>query len=160
MRPLLERMEERYGDKLFFPDETMWCISDGAARLSINPGMYYAAQDLGLILSDGSYFPILHKGDRVIGWKSTTSFGLVDKSSEARLVFAGSSDLDKSSERYWVFNVPQYGFLQEKIVLDSSFDENLVFKTSAKSSMRPDRCTSTWEYDRLKCYYQLSELGL
>lgn len=160
MRPLLERMEEKYGDKLFFPDETMWSISDGAARLSVNPGMYYAAQDLGLILSDGSYFPILHKDDKVKGWKSTTSFGLVDHSDDARLIFAGSQDLDRASNRYWVFAVPQYGFLQEKIVLDSSFDDNLVFRVTAKSSMRSKKYSSTWEYDRLKLYYRLSELGL
>ena len=160
MRPLLEHMEDKYGDKLFFPDETMWSISDGAARLSINPGMYYAAQDLGLILSDGSYFPILHKGDKVKGWSSSTSFGLVDHSEDARLIFAGSRDLDRASDRYWVFTVPQYGFLQEKIILESSFDDNLVFRATAKSSMRSNKYSSTWEYDRLKCYYRLSELGL
>lgn len=160
IRPLLERMEEKYGDKLFFPDETMWSISDGAARLSINPGMYYAAQDLGLILSDGSYFPILHKGDKAKGWSSSTSFGLVDHSEDARLIFAGSRDLDRASDRYWVFTVPQYGFLQEKIILESSFDDNLVFRATAKSSMRSNKYSSTWEYDRLKCYYRLSELGL
>lgn len=160
MRPLLERMEEKYGDKLFFPDETMWSISDGAARLSINPGMYYAAQDLGLILSDGSYFPILRKGNEVKGWKSSTGFGLVDYGEDARLVFTGSCDLDRASDRYWVFTVPQYGFLQEKIVLESSFDANLVLKVTAKSSMKSNKFSATWEYDRLKCYYRLSDLGL
>lgn len=160
MRPLLERMEEKYGDKLFFPDGTMWSIGDGAARLSINPGMYYAAQDLGLILSDGSYFPILHKGDKVKGWKSSTSFGLVDYDKDARLIFAGSRDLNRESDRYWVFTVPQYGFLQEKIVLESSFDANLVFRVTAKSSMKSNRFSATWEYDRMKCYYSLSDLGL
>lgn len=160
LRPLLERMERRYGDKLFFPEETMWSISDGAARLSINPGMYYAAQDLGLILSDGSYYPILQKGDKVKEWRSVTSFGLVDYGDEAHLVFAGSHDLDRASNRYWVFTVPQYGFLQEKIVLESTFDENLVFNATATSSMRPNNRSSVWKYDRLKCYYQLSELGL
>lgn len=160
LRPLLERMEEKYGDKIFFPDETMWSIGDGAARLSINPGMYYAAQNLGLILSDGSYFPILRKGEKVKGWNSSTSFGLVDHTEDARLIFAGSRDLDRASNRYWVFNVPQYGFLQEKIVLKSSFDDNLIFKVAAKSSMKPSKCWATWDYDRLKCYYRLSELGL
>lgn len=160
LRPLLDRMGQKYGDKLFFPDETMWSIGDGAARLSINPGMYYAAQDLGLVLSDGSYFPILKVGDRVKGWRSTTSFGIVDHSEEARLIFSGSKDLDRSSDRYWVFSVPQYGFLQEKIELESTFNDDLVFKTTAKSSMRSGRLSKTWEYDRIKCYYQLSELGL
>lgn len=160
LRPLLERMEEKYGDKIFFPDETMWSIGDGAARLSINPGMYYAAQDLGLILSDGSYFPILRKGEKVKGWNSSTSFGLVDHTEDARLIFAGSRDLDRASDRYWVFTVPQYGFLQEKIILKSSFDDNLIFKVAAKSSMKPNKYWATWEYDRLKCYYRLSELGL
>lgn len=160
LRPLLERMEEKYGDKIFFPDETMWSIGDGAARLSINPGMYYAAQDLGLILSDGSYFPILRKGEKVKGWNSSTSFGLVDHTEDARLIFAGSRDLDRASDRYWVFTVPQYGFLQEKIILKSSFDDNLIFKVAAKSSMKPSKHWATWDYDRLKCYYRLSELGL
>ncbi len=160
LRPLLEKMEDKYGDKLFFPEGTMWSIGEGAACLSINPGVYYAAQDLGLILSDGKYFPILNKGDKIKEWHSTASFGLVEKDKEAHLVFSGSQDIDKASNRYWVFSVPQYGFLQEKIILESSFDENLVFRAKAKSSMRPANNSTTWEYDKIKCYYQLSELGL
>ena len=37
LRPLLEKMDKKYGEKLFFPDETMWNVGQGAAKLSLTP---------------------------------------------------------------------------------------------------------------------------
>ena len=41
LRPLLEKMEQKYGEMLFFPEQTMWNVGQGAARLAMNPGNCY-----------------------------------------------------------------------------------------------------------------------
>ena len=40
LRSLIEKLEEKYGDKLFFPEETMWNVGEGAALLAMSPGVY------------------------------------------------------------------------------------------------------------------------
>lgn len=157
LRPLLDRMDEVYGDKLFFPEETMWNVGQGAARLDINPGDYHSNQSVGVVLSDNSYFELLAPNTPLKNWKTTCHFGIVDTDKEARFVFGGSSDIEESSERFKVLSVPAYQFLQEKIGVDAFVDKNMVFRVEAGSSMRSKDYKRVWEYPNLKCYYKLPE---
>lgn len=90
LRPLLEKMNDKYGDKLFFPEETMWNVGQGAAMLAMTPGGYYANQSIGIVLSDNAYYEILKPDTPIRGWEHTCHFGIVDSSKEARFVFGGS----------------------------------------------------------------------
>lgn len=90
LRPLLEKMDDKYGDKLFFPEETMWNVGQGAAMLAMTPGGYYANQSIGIVLSDNAYYEILKPDTPIRGWEHTCHFGIVDSSKEARFVFGGS----------------------------------------------------------------------
>lgn len=158
--PLVEKMEQRFDEKLLFPEETVWSISTGAAQLSQNPGSYHAAQNVGLILSDGSYFPLLAKAEAVKGWKKSVDFGIVDGSKEVRIVFSGSKDIDSLDAKCQVISVPSYRFLEEKIRIHSLVDENSVFRVEMKSSMYGTSKAVVWEYDKLKLFYSLRECGL
>lgn len=155
LRPLLEKMEVKYGDKLFFPEETMWNVGQGAAMLSMNPGGYYSNQSIGVVLSDNAYYEILAPDTPVRGWEHTCHFGIVDSSTEARFVFGGSPDIERSPDRFKTLEVPAYRFLQEQIVLRAAIDQDLVFTAIAGSNMRPSEFRRLWEYTRLKCYYKL-----
>lgn len=155
LRPLLEKMEVKYGDKLFFPEETMWNVAQGAAMLAMTPGEYYANQSIGIILSDNAYYEILKPDTPIRGWEHTCHFGIVDSSHEARFVFGGSPDIEASPERYKTLAVPAYRFLQEQIVLKAYIDDNMVFTAVAGSNMQPDAYRRLWEYTQLKCYYRL-----
>ena len=158
LRPLIEQMERRYGDKLFFPDETMWSVGQGTAKLSINAGDYYSNQSLGLILSDGSYYELLERGAAIKGWSGECNFGVVDTTEQARFVFATREGLGGSkllNADYMTLTVPNYQFLQEQIVLRAEITGDLIFKATAASNMRGKQYARTWEYDRLKCYYRL-----
>ena len=157
LRPLLDRMEVKYGDKLFFPEETMWNVGQGAAWLDMTPGEYCSNQSVGIVLSDNSYFELLSPNTPLNNWKMDYHFGIVDTNKEARFVFGGSPDIEESSERFKVLSVPAYKFLQEQIVLNVLVDEDKVFKVIAGSSMRPKEFRRVWEYPRLKCYYRLPE---
>ena len=155
LRPLIERMDSVYGDKLFFPEETMWNVGQGAALLSMTPGSYYSNQSVGIILSDNSYFELLPSGTPLIKWNKECHFGIVDTNSEARFVFGGSTDIEESSERFKSLSIPAYRFLQEQIILRALVDENLIFKVVAGSTMRSREYQRVWDYSQLKCCYQL-----
>lgn len=156
--PLLDRLEARFGEKLFFPDETVWSISNGAALLSMSPGSYHSAQKVGVILADGSYFPLLEEDERISGWERDFDFALTDISQEVRVVFSGSNDIDRDEDKRRVVSVPNYRFLEEKIHFEARVDENAVFQVKMKSTMKA-KSERIWEYDRLKLYYMLSECG-
>lgn len=155
LRPLLEKMMDKYGDKLYFPDETMWNVGKGAAMLAMTPGDYYSNQSIGIVLSDNEYYEILSPDTPLKGWEHTCRFGIVDSSEEARFVFGGSLDIDASPAKYKTLAVPAYRFLQELIVLKSTIDQNMVFTAVAGSNMQPASFRRIWEYTQLKCYYKL-----
>ena len=158
--PLYERMERRFGDKLFCPDETVWSISRGASLLSYMPGGYKAAQDVGILLADGSYYPLLAAGESIEGWHKSIDFGITDTSESVRVVFSGSRDIDASEQRFKLIEVPGYRFLEERLRLDAEIDSDMVFRVWMKSSMRPDRDARVWEYDNLKLSYELADWTL
>lgn len=155
LRPLLEKMDEKYGDKLFFPEETMWNVAQGAAMLAMTPGDFYSSQSIGIVLSDDAYYEILKPDTPVQGWEHTCHFGIVDSSKEARFVFGGSPDIEASPERFKTLSVPAYRFLQEQIVLKATIDPNMVFTVISGSNMQPSEFRRLWEYTQLKCYYKL-----
>lgn len=158
--PLYDRLSERFGDKLLYPEETVWNISQGAALLSKNPGTYRTAQDVAIVLADGSRLPLLSRGEKVAGWHRSITFGLVDTSNEARIVFTGSGDIDSSASKYAVVSVPSYGFLEERLRLDCEVDKDRIFKATMTSTMRPRDDKRVWTYDKLLMTYSLQEAVL
>lgn len=159
LRPLLDRMEQMFSDKLYFPEETMWNVGQGTGRLSMHSGEYYANQYVGIRMSDGSLFTLLEPDTLLRNWSVKHNFGIVDSSKEARFVFGGSIDIEESSDRYKTLSIPAYRFLQEQITVEAMVSEDLIFTFSAVSNMQPEEFRRYWDYSRLKCYYKLPEGG-
>ena len=159
LKPLRARMEVRFGDRLYFPGDEGWSVSRGAALLSYAPGAYVAAQDVSIILADGTPYYLLRVGDRVDGWRRSVEFGVTDASQTLRIVFSGSADIDEDEERLRLTEVRGYGFLEEKLILEAEVDPELVFRVKVRSNMRPGRDAKIWEYDRLKLSYGMGEWG-
>lgn len=155
LRPLHEYLSRFLGDMLEVPDETAWNVADGAAKLCMFPGDYYSSQRIDLVLSDGEAFPILKEGEQLKGWHSTDSFGLVDKSGFARIVFAGSDDIMEEPARRRSVPFPSYNFDTEDIILETEVDDDLIFRVTVRSNMRSSKRQSVWEYARLKTTYRL-----
>ncbi len=157
LRPLIEKMSEMYGDKLFFPEETMWNVGEGAALLAKNPGSYFSNQSVGILLSDGTYYELLERDAEVKNWRCRRIFGVTDTTEQARFVFASREGASGKicTEDFKTLYLPNYGFLQEKIILTAEIDSDLIFTVSAKSEMQSQGYRRLWKYDRLKFYYQL-----
>lgn len=157
LRPVQERLRNEFAGRLFSPAETAWNVADGAAALCASPGTYRANQQVGIRLSDGSFYGLLHKGDALEGWKQTHTFGLVDSTEQARIVFSGAPDIDGDELSRITLPFPAYNFMQEMLRLDAEVDNDQVFRVTAKSTMRPENIRRVWEYTRLKRYYEIPE---
>lgn len=154
LRPLLERLAPRFGDKLYFPDETIWNVAEGAAMLAGSPGTYRSAQNVDLILADGERFRLLAEGESISGWSKKCTLGILDASDEARLVIDTGDD-SPDTEKFFVLNVPSYGFLHEKIILEASVSPDQVLEISARSTNRPASSGRVWHFSKLRVYYEL-----
>ena len=84
----------------------------------------------------------------------------MDKSTEMRVVFSGSKDIDDSENRQQVVSVPSYRFLEEKLKVHAFVDRDSIFRVELKSSMRKQSDAVFWEYDKLKLYYSREDCGL
>lgn len=155
LRPLQERLEKEFGDKLYLPEDTMWNVAKGTAALACNPGDYYSNQSVGIELSDGGYYELLAPDVKLSNWSAEVDFGLVDNTRIARFVFGGSSDIKTSPDRFK--SVPSYGFLQEKIHVNAFIDQDMMFDVVLGSSMQDDNAKRIWSYPRLKCYYRFPD---
>lgn len=155
LKILKERMLREYGDLLYSPDEPDWDIGQGAALLSLEKGDNYSNQSVGIILSDNTYYEFLGKDTKLNNWSKTYNFAVTDSSDCAQFVFDGSPDIRELPDRYRTINVDIYKFLQEKIKVHVSVDENLIFTVTACSSMKPNKYEQVWTYTKLKCYYKL-----
>ncbi|MCL2128880.1 MAG: Hsp70 family protein [Treponema sp.] len=155
LRPLQEKIIKIFGDKIYFPEETMWNVGQGTAWLSMKPGKYYTNQKIGIILCDGSFFELLSTDLEIEETKKICHFGLVDTTEEVRIIFSGCPDIDKSSNKYATINFPAYRFLQEQIIITTEVDQDLIFIAKIESKMRPEEFSRTWIYTNLKFYYKL-----
>jgi molecular chaperone DnaK len=143
------------------PPDGDWNIAQGAAINALNPGSYVAGQDFGLLVSDGSYFPLIHDGQTIrINAGAQQYFGLVEDSSEARLVFAqlkGTKGHANGAplETIGHLTIPAYGFDNEPISLKTWIDENLVVNVQGHSTRREAQ-KRDWHFEKLRFRYKLA----
>lgn len=161
LRPLLEKIEERWAEhNIEFPEEAEWNIAEGAALLSLNPGCFKLNQDIGVILSDGSFFPVIKKDSIVPFEQNEFNFGIVEDTRDARFIFSDNEFSNNNNHINIIGyqNVPTYGFFKEQLKLLARINEDLVFKAEIKSSRKSEQYGKVWEHTGLKFYYELPDL--
>lgn len=159
LRPLKEKLCEIYGeDLIYYPDRVMWDIAQGAAITSTRKGGYRLNKSIGMILSDNSYMPLVHKGQRIPCEELNLTLGTVDQSdsgnNEARFIF---TDAEKPEQRDFTENfvLPLRGFVDENIYLSCYIDQDNVFKLKAGSNRMLENSYKTWSYDKLKVGFSI-----
>ena len=126
LRALKERMISEFEDKVFIPSNPEWDIGEGASLLALQGGSNFSNQSVGMLISDGSYYEFLSSNTPLKDWKKDFHFAITDSSEYAQFVFDGSPDIRALQSRFRTLDVPAYGFLQEKIEVTTTVDENLV----------------------------------
>ena len=161
LQGLLERMKEAFDCEIIEPDmDSDWHVAHGAALLNKTQGEYRVSQNVELLLSDDTYFPLIKKGEPVVHKEQTVTFGLVEDNQNAHFIFMESDDnaatgLESDRRIIGYLTVPSYGFLFEPIELSFQIDKNFLFTVTAKSSNMAQNDYKTWEYDKMRFSYNL-----
>jgi molecular chaperone DnaK len=159
LRPLREKLESIYGgDVVYYPERVMWDIAKGAAIISTKPGRYALNKSIGMLLSDGIFFPLLQKGQKLPCKEMTITVGVVEGSEndikEARFIF---TDSENENERTLLerFIVPMRGFVDETLQLSCYIDPDFIFKLKIGSNKMHDQVARVWSYENIKVYYEI-----
>lgn len=161
LQGLLERMHEAFDCEIIEPDkDSDWHVAQGAALLNKTQGKYRISQNVDLLLSDGTYFSLIKKGEPVVHKEQTVTFGLVEDNQNAHFIFTESDDnaptgLESDRRTIKCLTVPSYGFLFEPIELSFQIDKNLLFKVTAKSLNMAQNDYKKWEYEKMRFSYNL-----
>ncbi len=169
LQGLLERMSKAFDCEIIEPDkDSDWHVAHGAALLNKTQGEYRVSQNIGLLLSDDTYFPLIEQGEIVRHKEQIVTFALVEgnpkdnpeNNPSAHFIFMETTDnsptvFDCDRKTIGYLSVPSYGFLFEPIELSFQIDKNLLFTVTAKSSNMAQNDYKTWEYDKMRFSYNL-----
>jgi Molecular chaperone len=160
LKPFLDKVMKRWDTDIVIPKETDWSVAKGAARLSMRPGSYTVSQTVGVIMSDGTLYPLINAGDKIITEEiKMAEFALVEDCFTANFVFADGNIGDQSSTLGYL-DIPTFGFFQEKIILETMVDKNLILQVKGKSQSRSGLTEKIWNYPKLQLDYNLPRITL
>jgi len=160
LRDAIENVKWSSDIVIIHPEDSDWHVADGAAVLASDSGEYICAQNLGILLSDNTIFPLVTDGEKINSNNNSITFGLTEDTDNARIVFVESKDSDKEristmARTLGYLSVPVYGFSNEPIKLKSQIDQDLLFRVSIRSECRGKIHEKEWIYPELKFNYKL-----
>jgi molecular chaperone DnaK len=136
-----------------FSHQPEWDIAFGAAVLDQYPGDYVLAEDLGILLSDGTFHPMLRAGDRPEGARTAVSLALVEDSAHAEIPIVCSNG-GGEVEPVLTLVTPTLGFDRERIEVSCGIDADLVLHCKAQSDARGGRGARA-TYEKLRFTYEI-----
>ncbi|GHV54738.1 hypothetical protein FACS1894216_15370 [Synergistales bacterium] len=140
--------------KIIFPKKRQWSTAEGAALLQLTGGEFRLNDDLGVLLSDDSVFPIFKKDKDGVGSKPIpTTFSLTEDVRDAHFIFTDGS----GKHTFQTINVPTKGFLNEKLTLSAEIGEDQIARITINNpSMGKQRIQC--EINQLTFHYDISAL--
>ena len=161
LQGLLERMSKAFDCEIIEPDkDSDWHVAHGAALLNKTQGEYRVSQNIGLLLSDDTYFPLIEQGEIAMHKEHKVTFGQVDDNRNAHFIFMETTDnsptvFDRDRKTIGYMTVPTYGFLNEPVELLFRIDKDFLFTVTAMSLNIGSTGSKTWEFDKLRFSYNL-----
>lgn len=159
LRPFREKVLERYGkEKVFYPEKVMWNIAEGAAAIGMTnaSGGYGTNQDIGLIMCDGSFYPLLRKGQRIPCKEKKINFASVTDEKSVRFLVTDAEDPSKRTfEEPIVIDREGQGFMSEQFEVSCFVDPDLLFRFRIRSTEFMKKYLYMWTYNKLNIYYQI-----
>ncbi|MFP3043608.1 Hsp70 family protein [Treponema primitia] len=119
--------------KIKISDEPDFSVAIGAAKFNLFGGHFKLSDDLGILLSDNTIYPIFKKNEDGVGSsKGPFSFALTEDSQSANFIFAQSNGIEKKI--YPPEMVPVKGFLDENIILNATIENDQIAELEMKSN--------------------------
>ena len=155
LRPLQAKLLEYFDkEKLVFPRSAMWDIGAGAAEIAFRPGCYTLNKPIGIIQSNGKFYPLLKMGQRIPTEEKRIKFGVVESTDEARFVLTDGNSADSRTFSEY-FPVKLRGFSDEVLEVSCYINTDMIFKMKVHSNRMPDDVFRVWTYDSLKVSYEI-----
>ena len=163
LKPFRERVIKVYGqEKVIYPNKVMWNIAEGAALIGMTnaTGGYGMNQDIGLIMSDGSFYPLLRKGQRIPCREMKINFASVTDEKSVRFLITDAEDpLKRTFEEPIVIDREGQGFMSEQFEVSCFVDPDLLFRFRVRSTEFMRKYLFLWTYNKLNIYYQIEGNG-
>lgn len=163
LKPFREKVIGIYGEeKVIYPDKVMWNIAEGAAIISMtnSAGGYGMNQDIGLILSNGSFYPLLKKGQRIPCKEKKINFASVTDEKSVRFLITDAEDPSKRTfEEPIVIDREGQGFMSEQFEVSCFVDPDLLLRFRIRSTEFMKKYLYMWTYNKLNIYYQIEGKG-
>jgi molecular chaperone DnaK len=157
LRLLHERLrnDARFEAALYFAEDAEWDVALGAAYVQSSAGGYELAESIGIVLSDNSYYEILHPGSRVNGSRDSLTVSLVEDTRQANIVVATRSLPQSPFKNVLRFGVSTLGFDLEPINLCYGVSGDLVLTIEAQSASFGPRSRTIQNFGQLRFAYHI-----
>jgi molecular chaperone DnaK len=157
LRPFKEKLIDKYGQELvYYPDMVMWDIAKGASIINVTDGGYGLNQDLGVIMSNGEFYPMIQKGQLLPCKEKRLNFAIVNDEKVAKFIVTDNENPEQRTfEQFISIDRKGQGFMSEQFEVSCFIDPDLLFRFRVRSSEFMHQYLYLWTYDGLKVYYQL-----
>jgi len=156
LRPFANAICNTFGrDKVILPENAQWSVAIGATLLASAGGEYVLNDDLGVLLSDGTVYPIFKKNtDRVGSKAGPINFSLCEDTQNAHFIFTNRNN----TMVYGKLNISAKGFLQENLQLAAKIDEDQTASVYVRNRYMGEDYNKKIEINKLRFYYDLAGL--
>ena len=160
LRPLKEKLISKYGEELiYYPESVMFDIASGAALINLTGGRYGLNQDLGLIMSNGEFYPLIKKGQPLPCQEAKMYFATVNDEKVAKFIVTDSEKSETSSfQKFITIESEDAGLMSEMYEVSCFIDPDMLFRFRIRSSRFQHRYLSLWTYDKIKVFYKLGSI--
>ncbi len=150
-------LESIFGtDKLKFEKESyQWMVAEGAAYSGVLGGDLKLNEDVCILMSDQSTYPILEKGiDGVGSQPPSVTFSLTDDAQDAHFIFTDAHN----QFRYAAVHVRTKGYLSESLTVSARIDTDQIARIEIQNSYIAKDYVKSVEINKLRFYYDLSKV--
>ena len=156
LRPFANAITQNFGEeKIILPEKVQWSVATGAAMMEIVGGDFCLNDDVGVLLSDESVYPVLKKGQHKVGSTiGPITFSLTDDSQDAHFIFITQ---DKNVV-YSKTHIRTKGFLKENLQLTASVGDDQIAVITIENHAIGEHYLEKTEINKLTFYYNLAEL--
>ena len=154
LRPFADIVLSMFGkDKIIFDDSYQWMVAKGAAITSAIDCDFRLSDDICILLSDGTTYPILRKNENKVGDKGNPlSFSLTTDDFDAHFIFTDST----GKNRYAVVPVKAKGYINEIFSLDTEIGKDQIVRVIIKNDFMGHGYHETCDINQIRFYYDLS----
>lgn len=151
---MYDEFEGKHSIKIVYPEKPQWSVAEGAAVIDSVDCQYELNQDISVVMSDGSAYPIIRKGSKIPFEGEPITFGTVDDATSANFIITDNHDnvLDR-------LTMPAKGFLGEYFEVSGKIDNNLVAIVSVTGNKMMEKVGEKQiEINQLSYYCDISDI--